>query len=388
MAANQNIHDSLLRHVALVQHYVNGQSKNIIDAVSATDKELSAILYTSLESLQTKKLLSSARKNILDSTLADISKLRGSAFDEALLKYTIELETYIEYESLSIQDIFEQHNPIVIPYTTTTTAALTSALLERSSFSGLSLEEYFSKLKQGDIDRIISKVRLGMAQGLTTTAIIKSITGRNSASAVSATKRGVRTMVRTTINGIGNIAREEWYDANSDIIDTIEYVAVLDGRTTPICASLDGNKYNINEGPMPPMHLNCRSVRVPYISGMENIGNRPYVRDTRTAKKRRKDFRKDAKTRVGADEWKKLSRKERDALIRTEKQVWEKEAIGTVESTTTFKNWFDTQPSSFQQQYLGTTRFNMYKEGTPFDEFVGENGRLATLESLKENKFL
>lgn len=34
------------------------------------------------------------------------------------------------------------------------------------------------------------------------------------------------------------------------------------GNTCPLCASLDGNRYEDDDGPWPPLHLGCRCARV------------------------------------------------------------------------------------------------------------------------------
>jgi hypothetical protein len=39
-------------------------------------------------------------------------------------------------------------------------------------------------------------------------------------------------------------------------------VAVLDSRTTKLCRRLDGRRYPVGKGPIPPLHPNCRSNRI------------------------------------------------------------------------------------------------------------------------------
>lgn len=54
-------------------------------------------------------------------------------------------------------------------------------------------------------------------------------------------------------------AFNDFYQENKEVFPYGYYVAVLDNKTTPICMSLHGNRYPINEGPRPPQHYNCRS---------------------------------------------------------------------------------------------------------------------------------
>lgn len=74
-------------------------------------------------------------------------------------------------------------------------------------------------------------------------------------------------LLRTETNRIVN--RRELLDMIYKGYKKYVYCAIIDGRTSAICRSLDGNVYNINEymegETAPPMHTNCRS----YIIGDE-----------------------------------------------------------------------------------------------------------------------
>jgi SPP1 gp7 family putative phage head morphogenesis protein len=49
------------------------------------------------------------------------------------------------------------------------------------------------------------------------------------------------------------------------------YTAVLDDRTTEFCRAHHGRIYEKGKGPVPPNHINCRSVAVPLDKHNENI---------------------------------------------------------------------------------------------------------------------
>jgi len=76
-------------------------------------------------------------------------------------------------------------------------------------------------------------------------------------------------VVRTTVNQVQNAASQSVYQANSDITAKYQYVATLDSRTSLICASLDGQTFEYNKGPIPPQHFNCRSTTVPVLDDDE-----------------------------------------------------------------------------------------------------------------------
>lgn len=74
-------------------------------------------------------------------------------------------------------------------------------------------------------------------------------------------------LLRTETNRIVN--RREMLDMIDNGYKKYLYCAIIDGRTSAICRSLDGNIYNISEYEegvtAPPMHTNCRS----YVVGEE-----------------------------------------------------------------------------------------------------------------------
>jgi len=68
----------------------------------------------------------------------------------------------------------------------------------------------------------------------------------------------------------GYVAGQRSTLLNLDILKVI-HVSVMDNRTTEICASLDGQIRNILTDQLPPMHVGCRSIIVPY---KENINKK------------------------------------------------------------------------------------------------------------------
>lgn len=58
----------------------------------------------------------------------------------------------------------------------------------------------------------------------------------------------------------------------------------MDAKTTTICGSLDGQRFNYNEGPLPPQHFNCRSTTVPIIDDEDLRRRFPNTRPSATGR--------------------------------------------------------------------------------------------------------
>lgn len=115
-----------------------------------------------------------------------------------------------------------------------------------------------------EINRLVMGVKSGFVQGKTTRQIVKEVVGAGGLADVS--QRNAATVVRTALNHVSTTAREQVYAKNSDIVEKYEWVSTLDSRTSTICRSRDGQKWEIGKGPLPPAHPNCRSATAPVIS--------------------------------------------------------------------------------------------------------------------------
>lgn len=67
---------------------------------------------------------------------------------------------------------------------------------------------------------------------------------------------------RTKFTEVMNRGRIEFFD-DSGVVAAYQYSAILDDRTSDICAGLHGKVFKAGTEPVPPMHFNCRSVLVP-----------------------------------------------------------------------------------------------------------------------------
>ena len=90
-------------------------------------------------------------------------------------------------------------------------------------------------------------------------------------------------LVRTELNYIENRAA---FDAMKDAdLEFYQFVATLDNRTTPMCQSLDGRVFPLEEKNQgenaPPMHVRCRST---IIGSLDDGKSGRFVRGSRAAK--------------------------------------------------------------------------------------------------------
>ena len=163
-----------------------------------------------------------------------------------------------------------------------------------------------------------------------------------------------QTLAQTSMSAITNAARSALYARNRSIRREV-FVATLDARTTPICQSLDGDVFPKNEGPFPPLHLNCRSLRAPIVDGRK-LGRRPA---TAATERELRGLRGPARRRAV------------DRLT------------GPVPAETTYTQFLRRQTAGFQDDVLGPARGRLFRSGEiDLKGFVDNSGQRFTLREL------
>lgn len=128
-------------------------------------------------------------------------------------------------------------------------------------------------LTQDMIDDAITIMRTGIVEEWSTRQIINELKDVLTPILEELTPKAGRarleTIVRTNMSTIFTQAQLAFYNdpALNGFVEALEYSAVIDRRTTPICERLNGSIYRINNTIWrfitPPNHFNCRSVMIP-----------------------------------------------------------------------------------------------------------------------------
>ncbi|MFL9519352.1 minor capsid protein [Acinetobacter baumannii] len=222
---------------------------------------------------------------------------------------------------------------------------------------GALVDDLLSKIAESARQKVEYAIRDGISSGKTNQEIVQRIRGTKRLNyedgLLSSSKTDIERTVRTVRSHVANQAYLSSF--NQIGFEYVKLVATLDGRTSKLCATLDGTVWEINDPAkrVPPLHPNCRSILVPVEKDGLLVGERPFVMDER----RVKDIPKD----------------ERNQLI------------GQLDANTTFKEFFMKTDNFFQKEWLGPKRYKLYKEGKfDFEKFFDPEGRLYSLDELRK----
>lgn len=343
MTINQDLFDAQTLHSVRVEFLKNGIVKRILEILQASDAELTVELRQKIESMQGTAF----SIDRIERQLASIYEINRALYREMDDALGYEMQQFAEYETNWQGNLYERTLPSVVSFDRIGVAQVYASAVAKP-FSGRLLSEWMSDLETETAKRIRDAVRLGFVQNETTDQIVRRIRGtkaNNYADGLLQIGRNqAKTIVRTAIAHTANEARTATTAANARLFKYELWVSTLDRKTSPECQIRDGKKYEIGKGEYPPIHFNCRSVRIPVTKSWRELG-------------------------FDIDE---LPPSTRSSMN------------GQVPEDTTYSAWLKKQPASIQDEVLGKERGRIYREtGAPLEKFVNREGKYYTLDDLK-----
>lgn len=248
----------------------------------------------------------------LESELADLSG-NEAAFNVDLVEFAAS-RVGVELQSMSL-----------------TGSQVYAAAMARP-FQGKLLREWLADADEASARRVREVIRQGYAESQTIAQMAQRLRGTRAAQysdgILEISRRGAEAMVRTAVTHVSNVAAQDSYQTANDLhpglVTGVQWVSVLDSRTTIICAELDGKVFPLDSGPRPPRHINCRSAVTPILRGMNS-----FQRET-------------------------------------------------------YPEWLGRQPAAVQDDVLGATRARLFRSGAlKLDRFVDSKGKVLTLDQLR-----
>lgn len=131
------------------------------------------------------------------------------------------------------------------------------------------LTDWFGDLGDAVKTRVEKVVTRGVVLGQTVPEITRDISMTQGFARV-----GVQASVlaRTAVTHVSNRARHETFVAAG--YDEYEWVSTFDSRTSQTCLALDGQRWKVGKGPLPPAHPLCRSTTSPVLPGVASLALR------------------------------------------------------------------------------------------------------------------
>lgn len=374
LTANERFFDALVRHQVGLQRLSPGVSADVLAFLAKSEEEVRRLIVDKVS-----RGLSSKR---LESALRTIQEVRDDSWTGAISEWNAKLIDIMQAEPAFIDGVLTRISPTIIQ-TSLPPAEQIAALMKTTPFQGRVFSDWTDGLRLSDIQRIEDTIKIGLTQGATGREIADSVLGTGELfytdGAVQITKNQALALTRTAVTAITNSARNDYFSENEEYFDGELFVAVLDSRTTIVCASHDGHRYPADEGPVPPLHWNCRSQRVPVLDG-DAIGSRPMKPFTK--QQILDDFAEENELEDIAtrDDLPRGMKKQFDAYARDQVRA----LTGTAPASLTYQEFLERQSAAFQDEVLGPARGKLFREqGLTLDKFVNRSGDVLTLKQLQ-----
>ena len=340
---NEILRDRAISHQIHLTRYTTGVVQKMLALLNRADQDIIRRLRArNLPGARTP--LQRAR---LEKLLVGLREMNSAAYASFNRQLRLELRELTRYETTFLTNQINAALIVDLEAVAPTVGTVYSAAMTRP-MQGKYLKDWFRQLSANKGRAVSDAVRLGVAEGETINDIVRRLRGTRAANyrngILSIQRRHAEAITRTAVNHIVTNARRNVFDRNSDIVKGWQYVATLDGRTTDICMSLDGQVFKTREeGPTPPQHINCRSTITPIVKS-----------------------------------WKELGLKAKEVPEGTRASM-----NGQVPASETYQTWLKRQPAPFQDKVLGKTKGKLFRNGdVTLDRFVDSSGRSYTLAQL------
>ena len=327
MTSHGKLLEALIRHQIYIQQFGGGQVKRALPILRALARDLQQRIAGATE-------FQAGRMVALERDLREIIVHATTGIQGAL-----ELEDFAEQEAGFAAKLLASGATVEIRqgFTPEQIRAITTrskmTLLSGKTQKRLTIRQAFDDFAQGVGRDSMRVVQAGVLEGKTTDAMVREV----SRLVTTRSRQQAEAVIRTATNHVGATARDEVYRANADILEGERFMATLDSHTTITCAGLDRTLHPLGQGPRPPLHYRCRSIRVPEVKEEYRLGG------------------------LG----------ERASMD------------GPVDNQLTYGGFLRRQSKEFQDDVLGPRRAALFRSGkVKINQFTDDAGRVLTLDEL------
>lgn len=319
MAVPEALIDSTVRHAVYLERLKSGEAKQMVSFLQEVDREIRKKLLFRSE-------LTAYKRDKLNRLLKEIDSLLAGLYAKQTAGLLGSLKELAEYEAgfeaRNLNSVVSAASFAVPAITTVWSAATLDPMSVRGSQGGKLLDPFIKDWARSEVEVVKNRIRQGAFEGQTNAEIVRSIRGtkalRYKDGLLETTRRHAEAIVRTAVQHVASTARKQTWDRNADLVTGYRWVSTLDSRTTTQCRSLDGQKFEVGEGPLPPIHIGCRSTTVAELD---------------------------------------------DGLEFLDKGATRSSVNGYVDADLTYYQWLKRQPAAFQDLAVGPTRGRLLRSG-------------------------
>lgn len=341
-SVNTTLRDRILLRTHYLARFETSQVKDLLKTLESAHKSIINKLRMAPDIVEKGDAFNRSQ---LEDMLKEIDAIYAETFKAFSGQLELGLKDLSGSETAWAVSNLEKTIPLKVDILTPSPSQVWAAVTTSPMDRGHLLSELIQGLERGTQDKVKAAIRQGVVEGETIDQIALRLQGtkllKGKDGVMQSSRAATEAVVRTGVMHVSNVARGQVNAENADIIDGEQFVATLDTATCAECGAEDGKVYPLGEGPIPPLHLNCRCVRSAVVKSWKDLG-------------------------FNIDEVPPGTRASMD---------------GQVPDSLTYGEWLKTQSTEIQDAALGPGRAQLFRDGANMSRFVAD-GRVLTLDEI------
>lgn len=337
MSANDDLADALISRAIALSRYGAGVSKDVLKQLVEMQKTILRLLPLVTDEVNLRKQAAQ---------IAEIQKIIDDTYKSVADTHQAEMTDLVIAEQASF--VKSVNAAITVELAKSTIAKERAAEIAKNALIvGNPAEDWWKQQSKQTQDEFKRVVRLGLSNTETNEQISKRVR-----EAIGVSKRNADSLVRTSTQAVAINARDASAQANAKLFSGKQSLAVLDSRTTLLCASYDHALYTLDNKPLPPKKL-------PYLSCPRH-------------------FRCRSMFTFVLKDWKEIGLDKNDITEGMRSSI-----DGLVSAKVDFNQFLAGKSKEWQKAYLGEGRYELYSKGKiTLSDLIDGNGRELTLKEL------
>jgi len=317
------LENEVFDHAIQINRFEENVKRRAIGFLREMSDDINLLLTDSPSAMQATRL---------QSMLKQVDDIIEDAHGSAKKEVRKQMLDFAKVENESINNIMNESVQAEI-FSPKMTQAQLKAVVDDELVRGALVSDWWDRLENNTKNRITKGIQLGYAEGESVeemkdrllgkrtglTEVYTSPNGKTKRRAeriggwLQVSDREAESLIRTSVHNISSTIRDQTYRDNLDVIDQVESIATLDGRTTVLCASYDGLRWKA-DGHEPvgghgktylptPRHWGCRSTHVPVIAMLDELDKKAKAKGIKIPPATRASLGGPQRATMNMDKW-------------------------------------------------------------------------------------
>ena len=239
MATSPQLVEQTIRHQVFLERMKTGEANQYAEFLREIDRSIRMRLSGEDLTQFTRQRLD----RLIGAVDSDIAAIYDRFWDELEGRLDDVAQYEAGFESRSINQVLNNFETVIPSADQIRAAVIAAPLSVRGPDGGKLLESFYRDWTEAERQRVSGAVRQGFFEGQTNAQIIRAIRGTKAANfsdgLLAINSRNAEAVVRTAVQHVASVARQETWNANPSLVRSIRWISTLDSRTTQICRSLD-----------------------------------------------------------------------------------------------------------------------------------------------------